>query len=96
MPPAFESHPHLTDLADAFWAWRATTQPLSGDDIPRIERPAGWVPDWSPDAVAAQRHQLAEFELSWQQLGRDTEAWSRPLQVDYRLIGSALAAFVGG
>ncbi len=37
----------LDDLARDFWAWRAATQPSSGDDIPRLERPAGWRPDWS-------------------------------------------------
>ena len=42
----------LDDLARDFWTWRAATQPSSGDDIPRIERPAGWLPDWSRDAIA--------------------------------------------
>ncbi len=91
MPPAFESHPHLTNLADAFWTWRAVTQPVSGDDIPRLERPAGWVPDWSAEAVARQRQQLAKFEAEWQRLGADTHKWSPALQVDYRLVGCALA-----
>jgi hypothetical protein len=30
----------LEDLAREFWTWRAVQQPLSHDDIPRIERPA--------------------------------------------------------
>src|SRR5690242_17073631 len=51
----------LLDLGQAMWAWRAETQPLSGDDIPRIERPAGWVPDWSADAVTDRRRRLQEF-----------------------------------
>ncbi len=29
----------LETLAREFWEWRAVAQPLSGDDIPRIERP---------------------------------------------------------
>ncbi|MGH9366826.1 MAG: hypothetical protein ACRD3M_04020 [Thermoanaerobaculia bacterium] len=42
----------LDSLAGDFWSWRAAEQPLSGDDIPRIDRPAGWTPDWSGAAVA--------------------------------------------
>src|SRR5712691_6379803 len=83
--------PNLTALADAFWAWRAVTQPLSGDDIPRIERPSGWEPEWSPDAIEQQRHQLQNFEADWRGLRADSNTWSRSVQVDYRLIGSALA-----
>ncbi len=84
-------HPNLTALADAFWTWRAVTQPLSGDDIPRIERPAGWRPDWSPDAIAQQRQQGTLFAAEWRKLANDARTWSPALQVDYRLIGSALA-----
>ena len=29
------------DLARDFWTWRAAEQPISTDDIPRLERPAG-------------------------------------------------------
>ena len=79
----------LDDLARDFWTWRATEQPISTDDIPRLERPAGWVPDWSPDAVAKYRRQLDDFEARWKKI--DSSAWPVPRQVDYRLIGSALA-----
>ena len=79
----------LDDLARDFWTWRAATQPSSGDDIPRIERPAGWLPDWSRDAITARRAALAGFERRHRAI--DTSAWPVPRQVDYRLIGSALA-----
>jgi hypothetical protein len=79
----------LTELAERFWRWRAANQPMSGDDIPRIERPADWVPDWSPAAVRARRDALGRFDREWRAI--DTTGWSRPVQVDYRLIGSALA-----
>jgi hypothetical protein len=79
----------LDDLARDFWAWRAVHQPLSGDDIPRIERPAGWVPDGSKAAVAGRREALAGFEKRWRAI--DASAWPVPRQVDWRLIGSALA-----
>lgn len=79
----------LQALAERFWTWRAATQPASGDDIPRIERPAGWAPDWSPAAIAARRETLQRLEREWR--GVDTTGWRRPAQVDYRLLGSAIA-----
>jgi hypothetical protein len=83
------SYDELTSLGQAFWTWRAATQPASGDDIPRLTRPPGWLPDWSPDAVEQRRQRLAELEREWRRL--DASAWSIPEQVDYRLIGSAIA-----
>ncbi len=79
----------LRDLSQRFWTWRAANQPASGDDIPRIERPKDWTPDWSAEAVAARRKALAAFEKEWRSV--DTTGWSRADQVDYRLMGSALA-----
>lgn len=77
------------DLAREVWAWRAATQPSSGDDIPRIDRPAAWLPDWSPSAVAARRTALADFTRRHQAIA--TGGWPVARQVDYRLIGSLLA-----
>ncbi len=77
------------DLARDFWAWRTVHQPLSGDDIPRLERPAGWKPDWSPASVAQQRKDLVAFEERCKRI--DASGWPIPRQVDYRLIGSAIA-----
>lgn len=79
----------LAQLADDFWSWRAVAQPASGDDIPRIDRPAGWAPDWSTAAVAARRAKLAELEARWRAL--DLPGAPVPRQVDHRLIGTALA-----
>ena len=77
------------ELAAEFWQWRAGQMPSSGDDLPRLERPRGWAPDWSPKAVAAMREQLVVFEASWASI--DPSAWSVPRQVDHQLIGSAIA-----
>lgn len=52
----------LLELSSRFWSWRAGQQPRSGDDIPRIERPAGWVPRWSKDDVQRYREEIAAFE----------------------------------
>jgi uncharacterized protein (DUF885 family) len=91
MPFLSNSNPNLLALAAEFWAWRAVTQPASGDDIPRIERPPGWTPDWSPASVERQRQQVGGFETRWQGLAGEARAWPIDQQVDYRLIGSALA-----
>jgi uncharacterized protein (DUF885 family) len=79
----------IEDLARDFWAWRAAEQPVSTDDIPRLERSAGWAPDWSPAAVSGYHKQLDDFEGRWKKI--DSSAWPVPRQVDYRLMGSAIA-----
>ena len=79
----------LSDLARDFWAWRTVSAPITGDDIPRMTRPMGWTPDWSPEAINKRRHALAAFEGTWKHL--DPSSWPVAKQVDYRLLGSALA-----
>jgi hypothetical protein len=79
----------MARLGRDFWAWRAVGQPISGDDVPRIERPAGWAPDWSAGAVAARRRELEGFAERWRALSG--AGLTVPEQVDYRLLGSALA-----
>ena len=78
----------LDKLANDFWAWRAKHAPFTGDDVNRIERPGG-IRDWSRASIDKQRKDLAEFEARLKKL--DPTAWPIPQQVDYRLIGSALA-----
>ncbi|HWC76794.1 MAG TPA: DUF885 family protein [Blastocatellia bacterium] len=84
--PGFDD---LQQLASDFWRWRACHQPNSSDDIPRLERPADWKPDWSRAAVEKQRADLASFEERWKKF--DFRKWPVSQQVDYRLIGSAIA-----
>jgi uncharacterized protein (DUF885 family) len=78
----------LQKLSADFWAWRARTAPFTGDDVNRIERPGG-MRDWSAAAIERQRSDLNEFEKRWREI--DASKWPIPRQVDYRLIGSALA-----
>ncbi len=80
----------LTELSENFWQWRAQEQPFTDDDIPRIERPAGFVVDWSPETVATRMRQLEQFEQRWKALAPSSQT---PIheQVDYRLLGSAVA-----
>src|SRR5687768_11976253 len=79
----------LYQLARDFWQWRAFHQPSSSDDIPRLERPKDWQPDWSLAAVEKQRQAVAAFEERWENL--EVSGWTIPQQVNYRLIGSAIA-----
>jgi uncharacterized protein (DUF885 family) len=88
LAPALHADP-LDDLARDFWQWRAAEMPVSTDDIPRLERPPAWVPDWSPEAVARYRKDLEKFETRWKQLQPSSSPVAR--QVDYRLMGSAIA-----
>jgi uncharacterized protein (DUF885 family) len=80
----------LGELSDSFWQWRAQEQPFTGDDIPRIERPAGLLVDWSPQTIAHRLQQLDFFEQRWKSLAPPAKT-SVHDQVDYRLLGSALA-----
>ena len=80
----------ITELSQSFWTWRAAEQPFTNDDIPRIDRPANLKIDWTPATIAARRKDLSDFENRWKALAPATTA---PIaeQVDYRLLGSAIA-----
>ena len=75
-------------LAADFWSWRARYAPFTGDDVNRIERPGG-MRDWSRAKIDSERKELGEFETRWKKI--DSHTWPIARQVDYRLIGSALA-----
>src|SRR6476646_6746622 len=79
----------LQTLSQKFWRWRAEHMPISYDDIPRVERPAGWVPDWSTTAIAKRRDELAAFTDELIVINCST--WPVSQQVDYQLVASALA-----
>ncbi|HSP46216.1 MAG TPA: DUF885 family protein [Chthoniobacterales bacterium] len=78
----------LEKLAGDFWNWRAKYAPFTGDDVNRIERPGG-MRDWSRPAIERRRKELLEFVGRWEKI--DASGWAIPKQVDYRLMGSALA-----
>jgi uncharacterized protein (DUF885 family) len=76
------------DLGREIWEWRARQQPALGDDIPRLPRPAGWLPDFSADAVAAARLRRDELLARWRAV--DVAGLDVAAQVDHRLLGSVL------
>jgi uncharacterized protein (DUF885 family) len=75
-------------LATDFFAWRRVQQPSTGDDIPRVERPDGWAPDWSPEALDAYRNKYREYLLAVERL--DTTGWSVAAKIDARLLRAAI------
>jgi hypothetical protein len=81
--------PELRALAREFFAWRASTQPATGDDVPRVERPDGWVPNWPADALArynAEQKQFRRRLMALKQIG-----WTVTDSVDFLLLRSAIA-----
>jgi len=89
LAPALRAQDSLEKLATDFWTWRAETAPFNGDDIPRMERPANLKQSWSAASITKQRADLAAFEARYKKI--DATKWQVPQQVDYRLVGSALA-----
>ena len=78
----------LQALAGSFFEWRRVQQPAQGDDIPRVERPDGWLPDFSPDAIEGYREDYRLFFESIE--GLDTAGWSVQDQVNARLLRAAI------
>jgi uncharacterized protein (DUF885 family) len=75
-------------LAADFFEWRRSQQPAGGDDIPRVERPDGWIPDWSANALENYRRQYRDHLLAVDTL--DTSGWSVSSRVDRRLLRAAI------
>lgn len=82
----------LERLGAEFWEWRDATSFRTSDDIPRVERPAGWVPRFDRAAIDEFRLALAGFAARWRAIG-DEGLGALPIavQVDHRLLGAALA-----
>jgi len=85
---ALQLNADLQALGKEFFAWRAVTQPATGDDIPRVERPDMWIPDFSPEALVEQHEVYGFFNNKLQGLSKD--AWSVADSVDYLLLRSAV------
>ena len=81
-------NPELQALAEEFFDWRRIQQPAGGDDIPRVERPDGWVPDFSLEALGQYQAEYRRFKRRLSELDRKT--WSLSDQVDARLLLSAI------
>jgi len=78
----------LQMLTRSFLDWRRLQQPAQGDDIPRVERPDGWVPDFSPDALETYREQYFAFLESLDEI--DSSSLPVREQVNARLLRAAI------
>jgi uncharacterized protein (DUF885 family) len=83
-----EPNRQLQDLSAKFWQWRYVTQPATGDDILRVERPDSWTPDYSPDALTAYRQQYTFFRNKLNALLKTN--WTRSDSVDFLCLRSAI------
>jgi hypothetical protein len=81
-------NPGIQKLAKDFFGWRAITQPSTGDDILRVERPDKWVPDFSSAALKSSREKYLEYRYKLENLPR--ENWTLTDSVDYLLLHSAI------
>lgn len=78
----------LDELAIKFMEWRKITQPITSDDIPRIERDPDWIPDFSQKAVASSKNKYTEFKTALESIPQ--RGWSRADSIDYLLLRSAI------
>lgn len=83
-----QSNADIQNLATDFFEWRRITQPATEDDILRVERPDGWAPDFSPEAMERNRQKYIEYSTRLKNLPR--ENWSRSDSVDFLLMHSAI------
>ena len=78
----------LEALGHKFIEWRTITQPITSDDIPRLERAPNWVPDLSPKAVTHSKEKYKVFIHALESIPK--LGWSRADSVDYLLLRSAI------
>ena len=83
-----QKNKQLQKFAQDFFAWKTITQPVTGDDIPRIERPDLWVPDYSPEAVRNYKVKYIEFKNRLSAIPKIN--WTRSDSVDFLLLRSAV------
>ena len=83
-----QNNTSLNQLAKAFFAFRTIEQPITSDDVPRVERPDGWVPDFSKKAIENYNQRYKEFKKRLNNL--DKRNFSRHDSVDYLLLHSAI------
>lgn len=80
----------LDELAERFWAWRARQQPRTRDDIPRLDRPVGWLPEIDAALASRRREELAAFQAALTRIRPDEVAD----RVDHRLLRSVMARVI--
>jgi hypothetical protein len=79
----------VRQLGTELWTWRLPTQFRTSDDIPRVDRPHGWLPTFTATSVEERLERAAGFRERWVAIDRSTLTPTG--EVDHRLLGSALA-----
>ena len=79
----------VRNLGHELWSWRLDTQLRTSDDIPRVDRAPTWLPTFTSSSVEQRLERAAALRERWSAL----EVAGEPVavQVDHRLLGSALA-----
>ncbi|MFS0732013.1 DUF885 family protein [Microbacterium sp. 1P10UB] len=80
----------LIALSDDIEEWARACAFRSSDDIPRLRRTPGWMPDFTPAAVDARRADVAAFRARLDEVTGDLDAGDVAAQVDARLLASVL------
>lgn len=78
----------LQSLAADFFQWRMVTQPSTEDDILRVERPDGWIPDFSQETLEKNKQKYIEYLNQLKNISRNN--WSRSDSIDYLLMHSGI------
>ena len=78
----------LQSLAADFFQWRIVTQPSTEDDILRVERPDGWIPDFSQETLEKNKQKYIEYLNQLKNISRNN--WSRSDSIDYLLMHSGI------
>lgn len=88
IPNQIFSNSRLQKLSEEFFAWRITMQPATTDDINRVERPDGWFPDFSPEALDRHRDNYSLYKEELYNIPKIN--FSRSDSVDFLLLSSAI------
>ncbi len=83
-----QTNKSLQRLAKDFFDWRTITQPVNGDDIPRIERPDGWTPEYSSASIKNYEDKYAEFSKKLKEIPKID--WTTADSADFLLLHSAI------
>jgi len=83
-----QTNAELRNLGQEFFAWRATMQPCTGDDILRVERPDGWAPDFSPEAIVSYQAKYDFFKSAFDKIS--LSGFTQADSIDYLLVRSAI------
>ena len=80
----------LIALSDDIEEWARVAAFRSSDDIPRLRRRPGWLPDFTPASVDARRADVARFRARLDAAASRLDDEDVAAQVDARLLASVL------